>query len=414
MNERRRLFFGAVGLVLITSLVTFGLTSYWFLTHARGGLALVPPQVPGAGQGSSTSRGLDTVRIAEVYNYLKREFVDAKSLDDEKLLEAAIDGMVKATGDEYTVYLNKAKYKELMQHFDASYSGIGVYVEDKVDGDVNYVTVVAPMKGTPGEKAGLSPGDRILEVDGKNVVGVTTTEAVKLIKGPKGTTVSLKVDRSGRKLTFSIVREDIAYPTLESKMLPDQIGYIRLYTFNEKIGERTKKAYDDLIRQGARGMILDLRQNPGGLLPEAVGVAQVFVPKGPVVHIVYPDGTKKTEESRSEGGKVPLVVLVDEYSASASEIVAGAVKDRKAGTLVGTRTFGKGSVQSVIDLKGGGGLKLTTAKYLTPNEVSINKVGVTPDVVVGMPKTDRKDQPPMDSPENSQLKKAMEVLKGKL
>ncbi len=408
--DRRRLLTGALVLVMITALVTFGVTAMVY-SHP-GFLGLRVPRVhdliPSPG-GAGGYAGLDKVRA--VMDELRKSYVDAEKTKEEVLVNGAIEGMVKSLDDPYSVYLDTKKFKDLMSHFSESFSGIGVRVESK-DG---FVTVVAPIKGTPGEKAGLVAGDKIVEVDGKDVGGMALDEAVRLIRGPKGTQVRLKIIREGQAqpLLFTIIRADIAVPNIESKMIEPGVGYIRLIEFNEKAGQRVRAEVNNLRKQGMKGLIFDLRQDPGGLLSEAVSVAEVFVPAGPVVHVVSREGDKKTYESNSRGFNLPLVVLIDGFSASASEIVAGAVQDRAAGTLVGTKTFGKGSVQNLITLKDGAGLKLTTAKYLTPNGRSIHGSGIVPDVVIEMPKGGKPHGVALDDPNNSQLIKAIEVIKSK-
>ena len=403
---------GAVFLVLVTAVASFGLSALWFSGHPGSLRYFSPGRLASPG---SPAGAPDMTLFWDVYDQVKKNYVDTATVPDSKLVEGAIGGMVQALGDPYSMYLNADSYGALRQELEPGFSGIGVYVDDKETGGVSYVTVVAPMKGSPGEKAGLMAGDRLLEVNGQDLVGKKATDAVKLIRGPRGTSVKLTVLR-GDKEQFSrdIVREDIPYPTIEHKMLADGIGYVRLYQFNQTIGKQTGDAVADLKSKGARGIILDLRHNPGGLLDEAVSVASYFVPKGRVVSVVYGDGSQRTYDSDSSGLGLPLVVLVDEGSASAAEIVAGAIKDRNAGILVGNKTFGKGSVQNVTPLSGGGGLRLTIAKYLTPSGASINKVGIPPNVEVAPPAPVQGQLPALDAPDNPQLIKAIEVLKGKM
>ncbi len=412
MSNRRGAVVGALFLVVITAVATFGLSAFWFSSHPGSLRYFMPGRLASPG---SPAGAPNMSLFWEVYDEVKSYYVDASQVDDSKLVEGAISGMVEALGDPYSMYLNQTHLAALREELQPGFSGIGVYVDDKEVGGVSYVTVVAPMKGSPGEKAGLMAGDRLLEVDGQDLVGKKSTDAVKLIRGPKGTTVRLTVLR-GEKDRFSrdIVREDIPYPTVDHKMLPGNIGYIRLYEFNETIGKQTGDALADLKANGARGIVLDLRHNPGGLLDEAVSVASYFVPKGRVVSVVYRDGSQKAYDSDSNGLGLPLVVLVDEGSASASEIVAGAIKDRDAGILVGTKTFGKGSVQNVMTLPGGSGLRLTIAKYLTPSGASINKVGIPPNVEVPLNVPAGAQAPALDAPDNPQLLKAVEILKSKM
>lgn len=411
--RRRNLVLGAVALVLVTSLATFSVSAVWFSTHPGALRYFLPGGLTNPG---APAAGPDMSLFWDVYSQIKSNYVDANGVQDPKLVEGAISGMVSALGDPYSMYLNPDNLAALREELDPGYSGIGVYVDDKDVNGVSYVTVVAPMKGSPGEKAGLVAGDRLLAVNGTDLAGKPATDAVKLIRGPKGTKVTLTVLRGdNNRFNVDITRDEIPYPTVDHRMLSDNIGYIHLYQFNQTVGTQIGSALQDLKGQGAKGIILDMRHNPGGLLEEAVSVASDFVPKGRVVSVVYRDGTQKTYDAPGPGLGMPLVVLVDEGSASAAEIVAGAIKDRAAGTLVGTKTFGKGSVQTLTPLANGGGLRLTIAKYLTPSGTSINHIGITPDVVVTLPPVPQGQKPlALDDPANPQLLKAIEVLKSKM
>lgn len=349
----------------------------------------------------------DWRQLDEVKAYIKQRFVDP--VKEEDLLRGAVRGLVESTGDKYSVYMPPDQYTSYLRHFDESFGGVGVQVELKD----NFVTVVRPIKGTPGERAGLRTGDRIVGVDGRDVTRLSLDEVVQLIRGPEGTQVRLTVSREPYRDRFDVTltRAKILTPNMEGYMLQPGIGFIRIEEFNTKVGARVRDKIAELRRQGMRGLILDLRQNPGGLLSEAVDVSSLFVGPGPVVHIVGRDGTRETHNSRGKGFDLPLVVLVDEGSASASEIVAGAIKDRKAGVLIGTRTFGKGSVQTFFDLEGGAGLKLTTARYLTAGGNSIHQKGIDPDLLVEVPKTARIE---LTDPHHPQIQKAVEWLKQRL
>lgn len=323
----------------------------------------------------------DVVFFLDVLNKVRESYVEEVST--KRLIEGALRGMVESLDDPYSSYLNADEYREFKASTSGTFGGVGVVITAKE----GYVTVVAPIKGTPGERAGLQPGDRILKVDEKDVRGLDVDVASRLILGEPGTQVVLEVERDNEKLSFTITREFIEVNPVEAKMLADNLGYIRLTSFNEHAGERLREALDTLSQEGMQGVILDLRGNPGGLLNQALEVAQEFVPAGPVVYVEE----RGREERRVLNSKLkkerwPLVVLVDGGSASAAEIVAGAVQDRQAGTLVGEKTFGKATVQDVYSLDDGGALKITIGRYLTPNGRSINKEGIMPDIVVPAPK----------------------------
>lgn len=398
MVERRKALALTVVCVFLSSLVSY-------YAGATGLLPGVQRMLRTDG-----SELVDMARIEEVKRYIDQKFVE--DVDPAQLqagaTEGALRGMMEATGDKYSVYFDPEEYEEFLAKFEATFTGIGVQVELRPD--TGLVTVVAPFKNSPGERAGLRPGDTILAVDGKDVRGLTLEETVSLIKGPEGTQVTLTVGREGaaQPLEMTITREVIEFPTVEYKMVDTGVGYVRLTEFSKEVTNQVSRAIEDLRSQGATRLIFDLRMNGGGLLNEAIGVSSLFVPPDqPVVHIVYRDRPTEVFKSRAKKAfDMPLVVLVDENSASASEIVAGAIKDLKAGVLIGTTTFGKGSVQTFYQLSDGSGIKITTAKYLTAGGNSIHEVGVEPDVVV---ENVNKVMP--GEPGDVQLERAIEYIK---
>ena len=286
---------------------------------------------------------------------------------------------------------------------DGTFGGIGVVLGQK---DKELI-VIAPMEGSPGAKAGIKAGDKVLKVDGKETRGRSLEEVVSTIRGKKGTSVELVLKRAnGEEYTVTIVRDDIKIESVAGKMLPDsKIGYIRLSVFNDNTGQEFQETYEKLEKEGMQAILLDLRQNPGGLLDESVKVANYLVPKGPVVSITDKNNKTQVLTSQLEKVKYPLAVLVDHGSASASEILAGAVQDTKAGKLFGVKTYGKGVVQTIYHITPVTGLKLTTAKYYTPSGRSIDKVGIEPDVEIALPE---------QATEDVQLKKAESYLQEEL
>ena len=320
--------------------------------------------------------------LVEVLNILSERYLE--DVSREELIKEAINGMVNSLDDPQTNFLDSAHFEEMMIKIDGSFSGIGIEISE-VDG---YITIIAPIKDTPGEKAGLLPGDRIIAIDGQDVVGMTTMEAVKLIRGPEGTSVRLTVEREQltEPLEFQITRANIIVPSVFSELLAEQIGYIQITSFDEHTGQDFQKAILELETEGMRGLLLDLRNNPGGLLDQAVLVAQEIIPAGPITHMVDRDGNVlQTYHSYGTKKAYPMVVLVNGASASAAEIIAGAVQDTDAGTLVGTKTYGKATVQHLESLSQLGGLRYTVAKYQTPNGRDIHENGLEPDVVVELP-----------------------------
>ena len=322
---------------------------------------------------------------------------------DKKLFEGAMHGLVEGLDDPYSEYLDETGFSRLNEMTDGTFGGIGVVLGQR---NKEFV-VVSPMEGSPGAKAGIEAGDKILKVNDVDTKGRSLEDVVSTIRGKKGTSVKLLLEhKNGQQFTADIVRDDIKVKSVAGRMLPDsKIGYIRIAMFNENTGEEFKKAYEKLEQEGMQATLLDLRHNPGGLLTECVKVSNYIVPKGPVVSITDKKGNTKVYESKLEKVKYPLAVLIDHGSASASEIVSAAVQDTKAGKLFGVKTYGKGCVQSVFHVTTKTGLKLTTAMYYTPSGRSIHKVGVTPDVEIELPEKATVDV---------QLNKAEEYLRDEL
>ena len=323
--------------------------------------------------------------------------------DETKLMEGAMGGLVKTLEDPYSEYLDEKAFSRLNEVTDGTFGGIGVVLGQK---DKELI-VIAPMEGSPGAKAGIKAGDKVLKVDGKDTKGRSLEEVVSTIRGKKGTTVELVLRHAGgEEYTASIIRDDIKIESVAGKMLPDsKIGYIRLSVFNDNTGKEFRETYEKLEKEGMQAILLDLRQNPGGLLDESVKVANYLVPKGPVVSITDKNNNTQVLNSELEKVKYPLAVLVDHGSASASEILAGAIQDTKSGKLFGVKTYGKGVVQTIFHITPVTGLKLTTAKYYTPSGRSIDKVGIEPDVAIPLPE---------NATEDVQLQKAESYLKEEL
>lgn len=335
----------------------------------------------------------------QVYQLIHRYYVE--DVDSSEVVEGAIKGMVQAL-DPYSYYMNKEEYEDFQVDVEGNYGGIGILVTYRS----GMVVVVSPFKGTPGAEAGLEPGDTILGIDGVSMEDLSYKEAVDMMRGPEGTQVTLEVYREGvdSPLTFAITREIIEVPYVdEYQMTEENFGYINMIQFGKDVGKDIEKAINELETKGARGIILDLRNNPGGILQEAVDVASNFIDKGPIVYEKNREGIQQTYVANYliDTTELPVVVLVNGGSASASEIVAGAIKDLDRGTVIGTRTFGKGTVQTVIPLPDGSALKLTIAHYYTAKGNNIHEIGLEPDIVI-------EDDP--ETTEDEQLLKAKEVL----
>ncbi len=324
-------------------------------------------------------------RIRTVFEVVQAWHKDGADL--ETFVEGAIEGGLQALGDPHTNYFSPEDYQAFLDSLNGTFSGIGAYL----DLDGNYIVIRSPIKETPAHKAGLRPGDRILEADGVPLVGEPVEKAVQVIRGPEGTTVKLKIERpsEGRTFTVEITRAVIDIPEVESRMVAGHIGYIALTSFGDDVVTDFYKAVERVKLLGARGIILDLRQNGGGYLQAAVDVASAWVPKGePVVWEVGKGGSKKARRSTGREIGMPVVVLVDGGTASASEIVAGALQDYGIAELVGVKTYGKGTVQQLLTLTDGSGMKVTVAEYLTPKERKVDGRGLTPDYYVEQPEPD--------------------------
>lgn len=333
-------------------------------------------------------------------------------IDDNDLLEAAIKGMTQSLNDPYTVFMNSDEYTSFVEQSEGHFVGIGAQLGIKDD----KVTVVAPLEGSPAEKAGLKAGDVILKVDGTEITEPNVEKAISMIKGEQGEPVTLTVSREGAEYQdITIIRDVVKVVSVKGELIDGNIGYIQMSSFDEDVAENFKQKIVELKNQGMKGMILDLRGNPGGYLTEAVKVASQFIPKGEIVTYTI-DKYGNKQESKSVGGEaegMPLVVLIDGGSASASEVVTGALRDYEAGTIVGTTSFGKGVVQQLIEFgDGSGGLKVTTSKYYTPNGENIHKIGIKPDIEVEIP--DEISQQEYDRSIDPQFNKALEVIKEKI
>ena len=333
-----------------------------------------------------------------------REVIDREyigEIDETKVLDETIKGYVNGLDDEYSEYLTKEDWEDFETYALGNYVGIGIYMStDKNDN----VVVVEPIKDSPAEKVGLKPGDIIVGVNDESVIGVSSENVSNMIKGEEGTKVKITVARGDEYLDFEIERKSIKIYHVESEMFENNIGYLELLTFDEGCAKELKQKYTELKNQGAQKIILDLRNNTGGLVTEALDILDLFLPKGETVLITV-DAKDNQELSKTNDAqyiKEDVVVLVNEYSASASEIVAGALKDTKRAQIVGKTTYGKGVIQSVFMLEDGSALKLTVEEYYTPSKTKIHKVGIKPDYEVELD---------LESKEDAQLNKAKELLK---
>jgi len=341
-------------------------------------------------------------KVEELKGYIDQYFYkDVAEVDFE---DGLLKGLFSSLEDPYSIYMNASDYESFNISTTGEYGGIGVVVSPNENG---YIEVVSPIEDTPAEKAGLKSGDIILTVDDTDVDMDMYEEAVSMIRGKPGEAVKLTIRRIGVSeiLEFEIVREQIKVQVVKTEILEDQIGYLRLTSFDEDAYKEFKAELSDLQRQNIKGLILDLRGNPGGSLTECTQIADYLLGEQVIVYMEDRAGEKTYYRSDKNKVDLPLVVLVDGGSASASEILTGAVQDEEAGVVIGTQTFGKGLVQSVIELRDDTAFKLTTSQYFTPDGTNIHKVGITPDIVV---------EPSEDETLDVQLDKAVEVMKGSI
>lgn len=354
------------------------------------------------------------------YDILSLEYLNG--INNEKLVQGAIKGMIKATGDPYTRYLSPEDYKKMTEEIQGSFTGIGIQIGIRNKNNKNELTIISSIENSPASKSDLQSGDIILEINNNLVKDLSVDQAVDLIKGIKGTAVNLKIYRESIKkvLEKTIIRDNITPIIVKSKILENKIGYISLSTFmNHEASNEIKNAINNLKKNNMKALIFDLRGNPGGLLTNAINISNMFIKSGSIVQIVDKKGEK---EYINASGKIelpletPIALLVDEGSASASEIVSGALKDNNRAILIGTKTFGKGLVQSTFNLDDGSGIVITTNKYLTPNGTDINKKGIEPNIVVEIPKNIQTNiSKPFNLDKNdTQLKKALVILREKI
>lgn len=325
--------------------------------------------------------------------------------DADTLTNGAVQGMLASLGDKYTTYIDADIMTGFMEQVSGDVYGIGIYVADDENGNL---VILAPMKESPAEEAGILAGDILKAVDGKSTVGMSLDNAVALMRGRANTTVDITVERNGEEKTVTVKRYKLGkIKTVDGKILEDhpQIAYMKISEFSLQTATEFAEQLNTLLEKKFDGIILDLRNNGGGEVNSAIEIARIFVPSGPIVHVVSADGTVDTKNATEAQLNVPLVVLVNGNTASASEILSGALKDSKAATLVGTQTFGKGLVQGVYMYSDGTAMKITEAKYLTPNQNDINGVGIKPDVTITLPE---------DATTDVQLQKAIEVLEQKM
>ncbi|MBS4173180.1 S41 family peptidase [Bacillus sp. FJAT-49736] len=323
-------------------------------------------------------------KLYAVYDKLEGNYY--KDVNKDKLINGAINGMVDALGDPYSDYMSEDEAKQFNESISSSFEGIGAEIQEK-DG---FIVVVSPIKGSPAEKSGLKPNDKILAVDGKSIRGMSANKAVLLIRGKKGTSVKLTIQPASSKVTteMTIVRDNIPINTVYAEMMQNGIAKVQITSFSENTYNEFVKALDDMDKKGMKSLIIDLRQNPGGLLDQAIKISNLFVPEGKKIVQTEDRKGKREQEVAESGNKfnIPVAILMDEGSASASEITAAALHESAGIPLIGHKSFGKGTVQTATAFKDGSNIKFTVAKWLTPDGEWIHEKGIQPDFNVDLPK----------------------------
>jgi carboxyl-terminal processing protease len=391
ISRRKKIFFVFSGILFILVVFSFG----FFTGKSQVICSVCKPE------------DVDFSLFWETWNVLKENFFEPQRFDTQKMIEGAISGMVKSLGDPYTIFFNPKDTKDFFEEAKGTFEGIGIEIDKKKDD----LLVISPLEGTPAEKAGLRAGDKILKIGDKETIDLTLEEAVQLIRGPKETEVTLTISREGweKPKEFKIVRTVIKVPSLKWELKDGDIAYLKLYQFFDRTADDFRSTAIEIINSPAKKIILDLRNNPGGYLEVAQEVAGWFLKNGDVVVIEDFGPGKEKNEYKVEGNEkfldYPIVVLINQGSASASEILAGALRDNRNILLIGEKSFGKGSIQELKELRGGSTLKVTIAKWLTPKGQLITDKGLEPDIGVEMTEKDYEEG------KDPQLEKAIEVIK---
>lgn len=395
-------------LVVLSLAVGFGGGFYYSNYRAGNSLPTIKTLI---NQAAGKPEEVDFSLFWEVWSKLNEKYVDPDKLDIQKMLYGAIGGMVNSVGDPYTVFLEPVISQKFQEEISGSFGGVGIEI-GKRNGTL---TVIAPLKDTPADRAGIKAGDKIIKVDLKSTEDMSVEEAVNLIRGKKGTKVILTVFRDGESKDYELIREAIKIPSIKWELLEGNVAYLQIYTFNQNVDADFEKAAQEILKSGATKLILDVRNNPGGLLDSAINLAGWFLDNGQVVTMEeFRDGTREEFKAKGNGAlkTYPTLILINGGSASASEILAGALHDNRGIQLVGEKSFGKGSVQELEDFKNGASLKVTIAKWLTPSGRSITDHGIEANYEVKLPENPEEGTLELGKPgKDPQLDKVLELLK---
>lgn len=398
-SERNQKVYKIIMLVVLTSIITFIVTTIaLYKTIGNSNIRYIPSDSTSIGQ-----------KIAYYKKFIDENYI--YDIDEKTMLESAIKGYFEGLGDQYSEYITKEEMQDYMADATGKYVGIGIYITNNTQ--TNQIVVIMPMKGSPSEEAGIKSGDIILKIDGKEYKGENLTEASNKLKAEEGTKVKLEILRNEETLEIEVERRTIKVNHIESEVLENDIGYIGISTFDDGCYEEFMQNYNNIKEKNIKSLIIDLRNNGGGIVEEATNIADMFTDKGATL-LITTGKDKKEEITKAKKDKtidIPVVILVNENTASASEILTAAIKENSEDTVkvVGTTTYGKGVIQSIFTLKDGSGIKLTTNEYYTPKHNTINKVGITPEYEIEFPEGESIYN--IDKKEDTQLQKAIELLK---
>ena len=411
MENKKNRIYKNIMLIILTAFVTFIITGCSMYTYFTNNQDLENADVKNIPSIINTSKSSDLEKyLNNIKQTIDKYYLWKDDIDEKELETGAIEGYVAALGDEYTEYIPASEMESFTEEVTGNFVGIGIYMkEDTVS---NRVVVYYPIPNTPADRAGIKAGDLIISVDGIEYTAEDFSKISNYIKGEEGTKVKLVIERDGERLNYEIAREKINTNPITTKILEENIGYLKIPSFDEGTSKDFKEKVQELQSQGATKLILDLRNNGGGIVSEATTIADYLLEKGKTI-ISTVDNKQNKEVTNSKNDPIftmPLVVLVNGNSASASEILVCSLQDNERAKIVGTVTYGKGVIQTVLSLTDGSGLKITTDEYYTPNGTEINKKGITPDEEVNLPET-IKNKYAVEESNDTQLKKAIEILK---
>ena len=400
---KRQRIYKTIMLVILTAFLTTIITTVFIsnkynLTEQTGITSLI--------NNSTKKQNLETA-LKNIQLLIDKYYLN--DIDEQKAIDGAIAGYISALGDPYTEYIPADEMEEYTEAIMGNYVGIGIYMFNNTE--KNVIEIQMPVVGSPAEEAGILPGDIILKIDDTEYTGEQITAAANNIKGKEGTTVKLQILRGAEILNFEIARKEVLLNPVIAKKMENNIGYIQISSFDRGTAQDFKNKYESLAKEGIKSLIIDLRNNGGGLVDETLQIADYIVPKGKELLVTVNKNKKETVKKAKEDVLIdlPIVVLVNKNSASASEILAGALKDLGEATIVGTKTYGKGVIQQLLTLKTGAGVKITVEEYYTPNRNRIQDIGIEPNEVVELPKTVTNTLNVIIE-EDTQLKRALEIL----